>query len=258
MTTKMDLAVLSFESVLRHVEHEDNKANRIVISMAFITAAAAAVFSQVVGKPDPIATVAGKDINMTVLMFAVFVAFILGGTLFMLAALGPKFNLPEEWRRKPTDTLEVNSLLFAQLIARVPYEDWKSYWESRNAENLTEIMEGHLVKEAHLLAGKAVYKVEMMSLGRSLYRWALMALAWFLAVSFSGRLELGASVGGFGASLILLQAGVESILEPTGSINDFLSEGWSTPRGRYTIGSFFVGIIGLVISGAFIGLVLLV
>lgn len=255
MSGKLDLAARSFQTVLRHVEHEDNKATRIVISMAFLTAAAAAVFSQVEGDPDPIATVAGEDINMTILMFAVFAGFVLGGTLFMLAALGPKFNLPRHWREEESadqpEEPEVDSLLFSERIARYSEERWRKHWES-STDYLTKQMERNLVHEAHLLAGKAVYKVEMMRLGRNLYRLALMALAWFLAVSFSDGLDLGLPVGGLGSALILVQAGLETGLEPAGANKRVLSEGLSTPRGALGIALVVVGIIGVATSTGFI------
>ena len=149
-----------------------------------------------------------------------------------------------------------SSLLFAEVIAMHSHETWSSHWKSSKADTLANEMESGFVSEAYLLARKAAYKVRMMSAGRVFYILAFMALTWFLAVSFTNRLELGLPVGGLLASLVVVQLGLESGMAPAGFEGNILSGVWkkdkrSKLRGWLAVMLLLVGTLGLVISGVF-------
>ena len=90
---RLDAAKIGFDNIMRSLEHEDSKANRIVVAMAFITAASAVVFTHLhtVGGSWTLAT---GQTNWVAWFFGIYVGLVLLGTLFLLAALGPRFHIP--------------------------------------------------------------------------------------------------------------------------------------------------------------------
>ncbi len=213
--TKTDLAARSFETVLRHLEHEDNKANRLIFSMAFLSAAAAAVFAAIEGDAGGNATIAAREVNIPVVLFGGFIGLVSVGTIFMLGALGPRFNWNpnQKGRNKWNDK---SSLLFAEAIAGLDQSEWEKHWEDDSVETLNTRLEGNLVYETFLLARKASHKVSMMSIGGVLYRLAIFVLAWFLAISIVHDLALGIPFGGLAAAAVAFGIVYEGLAAPAG------------------------------------------
>ena len=96
-TNKANIARESFKEVLASDQHEDSKAQRILTAMAFLTAAAGVIFAELsraeigASLSFPFSSTYGY---LPVCFFA-FVATMIIGTLFFLAALGPAFNIPK-------------------------------------------------------------------------------------------------------------------------------------------------------------------
>ena len=203
-----------FEIVLRATEHEDDKANRLLFAMAFLTAAASGFYSQVKGVPAQ-SVVLGRSLDTTTLTFVAFLVMVVIGTVLMLAALGPKFNLIEGWR-KPIRTAEDakdGSLYFFEAIARTEYSRWLEMW---NDPNIEDVATSHLINEAFLIAKKTQYKVAMMSVGRSFYKLSLGALVMFSSVALTGETGRGLALGFSVVSGLALESVVEIALQPDG------------------------------------------
>jgi hypothetical protein len=166
---KLKLAETSFKTVLDANVHEDNKASRILAAMAFLTAAAAAVFAraQSITTPQPIVF----GLAWAVASFSFYMFLVLLGSLFYLVALGPALNLPRSGKSG------IQSLLFFQKIAEVATDQWEKHWKEKTAVQLEEEMTGNFVSEAYLIAEKARAKVTWMSIGSLFFRGAFLPLA---------------------------------------------------------------------------------
>jgi ABC-type multidrug transport system fused ATPase/permease subunit len=203
---RLELAQISFAEVLRHLEHEDGKANRLLTAMAFLGAAAAAVFAAHMQKvKDPIAvTILDQQVSIPVTAFILFTVLLVFGVASTLVALGPSFNLSDtskkEIRKWPRDIEKLRSLVFAEFIAAHEVGAWTRYWDEHDAGDISAKMTGNLIYETHLIATKAVHKVRWIGYGAFFFRASLFPLpvflvfafltTWWLAVTFALALVL--------------------------------------------------------------------
>lgn len=217
-TELMDLAESSFKAVLDADYHLDDKASRILSTMAFLTAAAAAVFAKAYTPTSPpmvvrqkvesalsgIVAIDSESGRATVdailssvqkpaaqlfgwdasLIFFTFYLFcVLVSAAFYLAALGPALNKPAFWSKGGTDS--IRSRLFYDFIARVNIDDWKSHWNSTPVEQMRSRFTQDYIQETWFLAEKTYAKFYWMSFGSIFFRIALFALTLFIATLFS-------------------------------------------------------------------------
>jgi len=192
---KLELAEISFHEVLRHLQHGDEKAARILTAMAFVAAGAAAVMAaQMQSGLDPATfDLGGRTVHVATASFVVFVALLVFGALCTLLALHGGFNVPPEWtapsRRRVDGALP--SLLFSERIVDVSRETWWRHWSEHGPEALKTELATNLVNETYLIAEKAVRKWYWLDNGTALFRLSLAPLVWFLIVAFIPDIGLG-------------------------------------------------------------------
>lgn len=248
----IELAETSFKSVLDADYHLDDKASRILSAMAFLTAAAAAIFAKAYSPAIPISELQSKvtqslspfidqqslpavtanvvqgfhktgafvlGVDMSLLTFFGYVLFVLVGAAFYLAALGPSLNKPSEWVGSGSD--KIQSRLFYDFIAQAKRTAWKAYWkggdEAEHQQKLQEIeteMEGDYIFESHLLAEKAKAKFLLMSLGSICFRAAILCLIALVASLFADSLRLTRMLTFFGWSLMFGVLAFEHLIRP--------------------------------------------
>lgn len=185
-SNKHDQARESFTEVLASDEHEDSKAQRILTAMAFLTAAAGVIFAELSRAEI------GASLDFPFLgtygylpmCFFAFVATMIIGTLFFLAALGPAFNIPKAWRKKEPQSYP-RSLLFSQPILHGSRTDWEDYWRRSSVEDLQAELTKNYVTEAYLLADKVRFKVNMMLWGKTIYKLSLGLLGMLVIPVFT-------------------------------------------------------------------------
>lgn len=198
---RYDAAKMSFDTILRSLEHEDAKANRLIVAMAFITAASALIFANLY-TPEKYAWQFGiTQMAWIALFFYFYLGLVLLGTLSVMAALGPKLNVPRRWPRK------VSHLFFLK-IAEMNRKNWERLFDKSDQE-LENTFRGDLIYEAHLLAEKNRYKVSMMVLGRVLYRFSFAALITFVSLGLTYSVWSGFGLAFFLISLIVLHYSFE-------------------------------------------------
>lgn len=178
-----------FDTVLRSLEHEDSKANRLIVVMAFITVASATIFAHLYTPAKSAWEFGIGHMDWVAVFFYIYLGLVLLGTLFVMAALGPRLNIPRVWPRSATPP----SRLFFWKIAETDRKQWMKHVLETDAQELRELITEDLASEAHLLAQKNSYKVSMMSIGRHLYRYSFATLLAFVAfgLTHSGMLGLG-------------------------------------------------------------------
>jgi hypothetical protein len=234
--TRYQMAKEALDTVLGANEHEDSKAGRILGAIAFLTAAAAAIFAKGYGvTATPVQQAAlARDlsrylhgvalqraqialnsdfrtppysflgVDLTLLFFALFMLFVLVGVVLYLAALGPSF--------KPFSTARpanrVRSMLYFNEIAPVTRDRWETYW-NQSPEDLARLATEQRVYETWLVARKTADKVNFMSLGSILFRLAVASLLLLLGTLFTGRWQAASAFASLGGLAVFAAAGFE-------------------------------------------------
>ncbi|MBS1807644.1 MAG: hypothetical protein JST84_05575 [Acidobacteria bacterium] len=204
-----ELAAGVMSGVIDIDKHLDDKASRILSAMAFLTAAAAAIFAkayspsltteQVKDKirpfltPDVVsaieksqwdlgsATIGGTE--WSVITFSVYMLFVLVGSVLYLSALGPFLNIPKAWKlqlrqdRSQNKDEKLSSLLFFYFISEVNPQDWEKYWkEDRTVDQLQSEITDNYIGESLKIAQNAKTKYNFMSVGNWFFVIAIFCL----------------------------------------------------------------------------------
>lgn len=211
------LAETSFKTVLDADIHLDNKASRILSAIAFLTAAAAAIFSRAYSPvqtapelqqpltqalspylkaaqlPSTVSNVLQNlekprmsllGFDLALLSFSAYILFVLLGAALYLAALGPSLNIPG-WLRDQSKNKQVKSLLFFENIASVDEDRWFNYWTENAPKDVQRRIKDNFIKETYLLAQKTKTKVRLMSVGSVCFKGAITSLAFLIVSLFS-------------------------------------------------------------------------
>lgn len=197
------LAEISFKTVLDADVHEDNKASRVLTGMAFLTAAAAAIFTKAY-TPGPsqgdlesklpqtlsayvsqnnLAVAVDKVLQLTqrqplnilgadpaLFAFTAYMLFVVIGTMLYLAAIGPSLNIPD-WFKHGSD--KAKSLLFFESISKLSSNVWEEHWRTQTTAELRSQMRDNYVQETRLIAEKAAAKFAWMRWGTFSFKVAL-------------------------------------------------------------------------------------
>lgn len=241
---KANLARESFKEVLASDQHEDGKAQRILTAMAFLTAAAGLIFAELnrTGIGASLKFPFSTTYDYLPVCFFAFVATMIIGTLFFLAALGPAFNIPKVWRTKEK-TSYPRSLLFSQLILQGTQTDWEDYWGKSSVENLQVKLVKNLVTEAYLLAAKVRFKVTMMRYGKIVYKLSLGFLGMLVIPIFTTVVNQVYSWAAGVFLVVLIQDLVERKTSPGGSL--FSSGNLILTLIELCAGLFLITVIGI-------------
>jgi hypothetical protein len=200
------LVEASFKAVVEADIHQDNKANRIVSAMAFLTAAIATTFTRIYDFTK-------FPIDLTLIFFSFFLLCVILGTASYLNALGPSFNIPQGLRKKSEDG-KIKSLLFFDVIARAEPNAWLDHWKQGSDVLIDEITTNYIF-ETQLIAQKIKTKVTHMQFGALLYRVALSTILPYLSTIYAksvGNLT-AFYIGSFslGISALLFILGYEAL-----------------------------------------------
>ncbi len=225
---EIKLAEASFKTVLDADVHEDNKANRILTAIAFLTTAATFIFNAAYAPRSPteqlkqtitqlllpyvnttqITAVANNvvqsiqvsqltlcGLNAPLVFFTLYMFFVLLGAIFYLGALGPSLNLPKS--KPPVSDDNNKPLLFFRDIARKGKEEWKRYWEV-SCYSLLSQMKDDYIRNSWSIAQKANAKVTLMSYGSRFFKPAIAFLILLVSTLFSSNISLSLFFGGMG------------------------------------------------------------
>jgi hypothetical protein len=187
---KIKLVETSFKTVLDADIHQDNKASRVLSAMAFVTAAAAAIFNRVYPATPPPAflpSIIIPNVDIRPLTFIAFIVCIVVGAAFYIAALGPSLNIPSWFKQKekPSNDIEniitPRSVLFFKFISELKQEEWDKYWKESDLQSIQQMIFSNYIKETWLIAQKAQAKFNWMSIGRIFFRLSFAFLLILVA-----------------------------------------------------------------------------
>jgi hypothetical protein len=174
------------DSSLNITKHEDEKAARILASIAFLTLATTGIFSTFQNKGIKLEF----SIDLIILSFASYLIFVILGTIFMLQALGPSFELPEIWRTSTKsqenagkETYIPKSIFFFKKIIEEDRNLWVNYFRGNLNEILDKACNDHIF-EAHLVSKKVEKKVKYISYGKKLFLVAMLIFIFLMIFGF--------------------------------------------------------------------------
>jgi hypothetical protein len=243
----IELAETSFKAVLDADYHLDDKASRILSAMAFLTAAAGAIFAKAYAPTLPAADLRSKVENAlsgvitpgaqsssavvdaviasvqkptayifgwdaALVFFGLYILCVLVSTGFYLAALGPALNKPAFWIKGSGD--DIKSRLFYDFIARVNINQWEEYWSNTPVAVLRTSFTQDYVKETWFLAEKAYAKFYWMSFGSIFFRLGLVAFVIFIASLFSANVQVVQVLATTGVILLMSVYAFERLTRP--------------------------------------------
>jgi len=178
------------ERPLEMTKHEDEKAGRILASMAFLTVAAATLFSTFLnnGLRFEMSLFYSQHIDLIPAFFASYIVFVVLGTLFILEAFGPSFELPKVWQtsaksqeKEGVTTYEPKSLFFFEKIAEEDRDKWVNYFGGDINRILTKACNDH-VFESQLVSIKVAKKVRYIKWGKRFFYVAMIMFALLILV----------------------------------------------------------------------------
>jgi len=178
-----------FERPLEMTRHEDEKAGRILASMAFLTVAATAMFSTFlnIGLKFECTLFCSQSLDLIPISFAGYVIFVVVGTIFMLEAFGPSFELPKVWQIPSKSqessgvTYKPQSIFFFEKISEEERNPWVNYFGRAIDEILTKACDDH-VFEAHLVSTKVRKKVRFIKWGKRFFYIAMVMFAVLILI----------------------------------------------------------------------------
>jgi hypothetical protein len=152
--TKFDILSKAYDEVNALTKHEDQKAERAVTAMAFVTLSAATIFGSTIIAHT---SLAANYLEAAYVLMAAFVALSLLGTLLILYGIYPRFMLPPDWKDpSKARTGNPRSIFFALEIRKHDEKDWVRFWREVKDADLESLAIEQLSRETHLIARKIV------------------------------------------------------------------------------------------------------
>jgi hypothetical protein len=195
-TRKLEIFKQSYQEVLAALKHQDDKLNRILTALAFLTVAGVALFSRVTG-PNNGLTLGDSGPGAPVVLFVVFLIAVAIGVIVTLTAIGPgsplhQASTPEQWAKLP------KSLIFYALIAR--NEKWGKRFDEP-ADDLEKELARNYHQETRQIARRVVYKVVR---AREAVAWVQLAIVALALMGIFGAIGLSATTRWWVASGLLV------------------------------------------------------
>jgi hypothetical protein len=164
----------SLDTVTHLTEYEDDKANRVLTPMAFVSALAGVTFV-VIPSRYPLSapliffrsglTWQALLLSATYLAFSIYALFLIIGVAMILNGVRPTFNVPTTWKREGSTPA---SRLFFEKIAEVSPTDWARFFTTATKSDLMSAYIKDAVLESHLIAQKIGLKLNRLKSG---FKW---------------------------------------------------------------------------------------
>jgi hypothetical protein len=180
----------SLEEVTHLTEYQDDKANRILTAMAFLSAFAAALFATLLQQypPGSPARFLAADrpfdaywLTCISYIFAIYVTLLVLGASFVVWALRPRFNLPKSWSANPTTTPK-SFLFFTKVLESGP-ANWANAFVQMTPDQLRLEYTKNSILETYLISEKIRQKLRFLQPGVTMLWLSTPFLALWLLLS---------------------------------------------------------------------------
>ena len=196
MASKYEVSKEIFNHILAMTKHEDEKAGRIILSIAFLSSASATVFGAFVKNN---LTFMYYGFELISLFYFVSVLFVVLGSLSIMDAVGPNLNIPTIWKNRAQNDGEMEdngdddaqeyrpkSLYFFEKIAKEDRGEWCNFFAQIDDASLqTFAIEDHTY-EAHLVSEKIQHKVQGIKTAKIFF---IMSILFFVSFTFLGVIQ---------------------------------------------------------------------
>jgi hypothetical protein len=191
--TLRELTAKSLDAVTHLTEYEDEKANRILTAMAFISAFAGVLFAAVIGHYSTAYLQQLKTashcrfllVEAGYGLFAVYAIVLSIGVGFSLYGMMPRFNLPKAWKSpgSPPPKSFPKSFLFFEKINEVAPADWANAFIGTAADELVFRYVKNNILESYLVSGKIPQKLSPLKKASKLYITSTCVLVLWIVVT---------------------------------------------------------------------------
>ena len=183
----------SYGEVLLFLKHQDDKINRVLTALAFLTAAGVTLYvvtrAPSVDGLAPPPTFSNTHVQLDDYFFASFILGVALSVALSLVALDPTSFRPRFLDRHPDPDTEKHSLLFYEAIQRLPRKKWHGLIE---ASDLRTQYIRSLNDDAHRLSRRAIHKVHRFGTASCVVQFTIVALA-LLGMTRLDRVHASAS-----------------------------------------------------------------
>jgi hypothetical protein len=158
----------SLETVTHLTEYEDEKANRILTAMTFLSALVGVIFAVVIEKcpASQISQLTERGYRLSaVAVTGVYVLFLLYflilaiGAVLVMLAIKPSFRVPKTWGGAP------GSLLFYAMIVKASGKEWATAYTGRSGVEVDRQYLKDAIFETYLIAQKIRIKLKKLKWG---------------------------------------------------------------------------------------------
>ena len=171
----VQLARETYQEVLDAIKHQDDKINRFLVAIAFLTTGAIAYVLK--AELLDVRFVAGPHkIPLIAIAAGIYLAATIIAVVLLLMALSTELKLPGA---KPKDTEDAKlheSLLYFHMIGSQPLRSWFTRWDLQ-VDELEATLRKQYLREAHNLSERARVKDGLTDEAAAAYIYALMWLA---------------------------------------------------------------------------------
>ncbi len=181
-----DLFQLSERSLIevKHLtEYEDEKANRILTAVAFLSTLAGVLYIGLVPK-DTTGSIVGAIQGRLApilyhIVFGIYCLLTIVGAFLVIKAVRPKFYVPKGWSRGTSSTPP--SFLFFEKILEVSPKDWAHAFNINKQELKIQYIKD-FIQESYLVAEKIRAKLKYLQPGVRLLQIAVLVLAIWIPI----------------------------------------------------------------------------
>jgi hypothetical protein len=190
--TLLQMSERSLIEVKHLTEYEDEKANRILTAIAFLSALAGVLYVGLLqgNRTAGILTVT-KDswVILYHLVFGIYCLMTILGALLVINSVRPRFNVPKGWEasqksnKAKVESFKIpSSFLFFEKILAVKPREWASAFTKQTISDIQTQYIKNYIHESYLVADKIRIKLKTLQAGMWLLQIAVLALAFWILI----------------------------------------------------------------------------
>lgn len=181
--TFLDLSKRSLDEVTRLTGYEDEKANRILTAMAFLSALDGVLFASFVDKYHALLWSSSWLVSLVYGFFFLYILLLSLGAICVVYAVQPRFNVPSDWGK---GSGPLGSFLFFKQIIQVTPKTWTQAFSGQTGADLKNEYVKNAIFETYLIAEKVRDKLEYLEPGVNLLTWSTrILLGWVILYVFT-------------------------------------------------------------------------
>lgn len=174
LSRALELARQTYAEVLDATKHQDDKVNRFLVAIAFLTSGAIA-FVLKVELLDARYELGAFHLPVIAISAALYLTGTISAVIMLLMVLSTELKIPGRPKSPDSDVALDESLLYFQMIGSQPLRMWLRRWDVPD-DQLEEQLRKQYLRESHNLSERARVKYGLTDEAASVYIYSLMWL----------------------------------------------------------------------------------